>query len=165
MRLESEAGTPGGIQQVILSNIAKKVTYIDIAGQWFKVPMDALAAAGVSEARAQFHPVRIGQRSIDGKACTGYRVSSPDGGIVVEQWLWGNYPILATMRGPAGLTTVRYLSLSPAQTPDSYFEPPQGVAMQELGVSLGGGAAAMPQNPSQELPGDSDAQLQRLLGQ
>lgn len=166
MRLESTSPTPDGSKQVILSHLRENVSYVDLGGTWFKVSHDALGAQGLQYgSTAGFRTQRLGRAIRDGKMCEGYRFTSPDGSTRVEQWLWGEYPVMATVYNRQGTTTARYLSLRPQTTPASYFSPPRGEPVQDLGA-LTGGSGAAGGLPGGSLPGGLGGQdLDKLLQQ
>ncbi|MBM3269807.1 MAG: hypothetical protein FJZ01_19420 [Candidatus Sericytochromatia bacterium] len=166
MRLESTGPTPDGSKQVILSHLRENVSFVDLGGQWYKVSNNALGAQGLQYGSTSgFRTQRLGKRTVDGKLCEGYKFTSPDGATRVEQWLWGQYPILATVQNQMGTTTAKYLSLRPQSTPASYFAPPAGQPVQDLGALTGGGGLPAGGLPGGGLPqGMSQQDLQKLLG-
>jgi hypothetical protein len=169
MRLESLAGAPGGEKQLILSHLAENISYVDIGGSWFKLNNNALGAEGLSYgSTAGFKTRRLGKRTVDGKLCEGYVFTSPDGSTNVESWMWGDYPIVSTVKNRMGVTTAKYLSLRPQSTPESYFYPPKGAQIQDLDAmgGMGGAAGAMGgAGAAGGMGGMSPADLQKLLNQ
>lgn len=139
MRLESTSATPDGSKQIILSHLRENVSFVDLGGTWYKMSNNALGAQGLQYGNtAGFRTQRLGKAVRDGKMCDGYRFTSPDGSTKVEQWMWGEYPILATVQNRQGTTTAKYLSLRPQSTPASYFSPPRGEPVQDLEALTGG---------------------------
>ena len=162
MRLESRSATPDGSKQIILSHLRENVSFVDLGGTWYKLNNNALGAEGLSYGNtAGFRTRKLGKRTKDGKMCEGFQFTSPDGGTKVEQWMWGEYPIIATVQNRMGTTTAKYLSLRAQTTPASYFSPPRGEPIQDL-EALTGGMGGMNGLPSGGLPGGGMPQGQDL---
>jgi len=180
MRLESLSGTPNGEHQVIISNLVDHVSYVEVFGSWYRVRNDALGVGGMSYGQTGgFRTRKLGRKTVEGRLCEGMELTSPDGRTRVEQWLWNNMPVLATVHQASGVTTAKYRSLTAQRTPDSWFQVPAGAKVEDLSIPAapsGGGMSSMPAMPAmppgyampQGMPqggGQDMAQLQNMLRQ
>jgi len=180
MRLESLSGTPNGEHQVIISNLVDHVSYVEVFGSWYRVRNDALGVGGMSYGQTGgFRTRKLGRKTVEGRLCEGMELTSPDGRTRVEQPLWNNMPVLATVHQASGVTTAKYRSLTAQRTPDAWFQVPAGAKVEDLSIPAapsGGGVSSMPAMPAmppgyampQGIPqggGQDMAQLQNMLRQ
>ncbi|MEB3299030.1 MAG: hypothetical protein VKO21_06040 [Candidatus Sericytochromatia bacterium] len=149
MRLESLSGAPNGERQVVISHLAEHVSYVEVFGAWYRVRNDALGVGGLSYGQTGgFRPRKLGRKTVEGRLCDGTELTSPDGKTRVEQWIWNNMPVLATVHQPQGVTTARYRSLVAQRTPDAWFKVPAGAKVEELSIPAAPGAGSAPAMPS-----------------
>ena len=85
-----------------------------------------------AESIPDFNPVILGTETLDGKVCLVVEYTFE--GITVKMWVWkdNGFPIRVEMTTPEGDMVMEYRNYDFGDIPDSKFELPEGVQIQEI---------------------------------
>ena len=107
--------------------------YMPSQGMAFKLTFEEPESA-VEEAQSilGYNPVIIGTETLDGKVClvVEYTVE----GSTAKMWIWKDqgFPIRAEITTTEGTIIMEYANIEFVDIPDSMFELPEGVQIQEI---------------------------------
>jgi hypothetical protein len=132
--------TMSGMTFIIIFNMDENVMYMYYPDQ--KMAMkQALDPSQIpqgstedTDAILNYNPTVVGTETIDGKVCTVITYDMPGEGSV-KTWIWNDkgFPLRMEMNTSAGNTTIEFTNVDFSDIPDSMFQLPSDVTIQDMG--------------------------------
>jgi len=132
--------TQEGQTMVAIVNMDKQVAYIYFPAQNMATKMSIQGGAptvmsqslvALSGFLAAASPSVVGTEKWDGKDCL--IIETTDGGQTIKVWVWKKYgcPVRLEVPSPGGTMMMEYKNIDFGNIPDSMFELPAGVQIQQ----------------------------------